>query len=858
MWHNTFAILALFVHYIIAVPTWPNSIDEIEDLMVLQTGYRSLGFASAVTPCSNSITNGFRIAAGFVRTAFHDVAAFDAAAGTGGLDASIGFECSAPFAEHNSGPAFAGAMAYYSSFFNSKASMADLIALGTYASVRSCGGPIIPMKAGRIDATGPGANSLPDVQDSKEVLVGRFAKMGFSPQEMIQLVACGHSLGGVHPGVNGKFNPQDPNAAAEAAKHGVQSFDSTDDVFDNKVATEYVSGTSKSLLVVGPAALNSDLRVFSADGNRTIRSMTDPDVFQGTCQTMFQKMLERVPSNVRLSDVIQPYDVKPGQLNFNVLDDGSLIFSGEIRVRTTDVGVSNVQLVYTDKSGASCDGCSIDTRLAGTADGFDDSFSFYGFSAKVDTISSFKVAVTTSSGEVRVFDNNGNGFKVNDGAFVQVSSSSLSGSELKVVVAVRDQSAQPQITLSTTTAFEFNRLPTVSKRSGSVSKICGGSQWSYYSATFTVSEADIISAKLDVSVGGVIVDGFRNINFPSSGTTPSCISSVSTTLSTSTRSSTTSSSSSTISSSTSLTSSSTTTSSTTTQSSTTQSFSFTNGTSTTSLTTLVSDTNATTTSSTLSSSTSSSLTTTTSESLAIESTSSFTTSSSTSTSGTKIDKPSSSSKTSSTSTSVSIPDWYNWEPSPSTSSSVSSGPGKSTTRVSTGKGSSTTNKGGYATPNVPNPKHDDAQAALSSVYESLANKPAPSGGTDGGNQNVEGLDLNIQIPDVKPTITGTTAVYTNTVVYVTTFANAQESANVNTGAGAAQTSGSGSKPTAGAGTPGVSESWESWSASASSGLSATATKSGPIAKFTGAADSLRSGGMVAGMVAAFGVAVIML
>lgn len=363
-----------------AAVTWPSPIDEIEDLMLLQSGYRARGFATAVIPCSKSYNQGFRAAAGFMRTAFQDVAAFDASTGLNGLDASIGFELQFT---NNNGPAFDMAMVYLHGFFNGKATMSDLIALSVYASVRSCGGPVLPVKAGRIDATGTGPNGLPDPADSRETLIGRFAKMGFSPQEMIQLVACGHTLGGVHPGIGSNFNPRDPAAVQQAVDGGVQTFDTGDASFDAKIAAEYSSGISRNPLVVGRTATNSDLRVFSVDNNATIRSMATANVFTGTCQTVLTKMLEKVPRAVQLSAVIQAYDVKPGYLNLNVVQNGAaLVFSGEIRVRTTTLSVSSVKLIYTGRAGDACTDCTITTTKGGAAAGFDDTFnvSCYHFS----------------------------------------------------------------------------------------------------------------------------------------------------------------------------------------------------------------------------------------------------------------------------------------------------------------------------------------------------------------------------------------------------------------------------------------------------------------------------------------------
>ena len=72
-----------------AAPTWPSPMDELEDIMLLNTGYRARGFAVAVTPCSFSAQVPGRVAAAeWVRTAFHDMATGNVFTGLGGLDAS--------------------------------------------------------------------------------------------------------------------------------------------------------------------------------------------------------------------------------------------------------------------------------------------------------------------------------------------------------------------------------------------------------------------------------------------------------------------------------------------------------------------------------------------------------------------------------------------------------------------------------------------------------------------------------------------------------------------------------------------------------------------------------------------------
>ncbi|KAH8674215.1 heme peroxidase [Xylariales sp. PMI_506] len=481
-----------------AAVTWPSSIDHIEDLMMLQTGYGAQKFANLVTPCSNTIIPGYRAAAGFLRTAFSDVSSYDAANAAGGMDASIGFELQGTYAVHNDGPTFNSSLAYLYSFFNSQASMADLLALSVYASVRSCGGPQIPFKTGRIDATVAGPDSLPDRADSKEVLVGRFAKMGFTPQQMIQLVACGHTLGGVH-----------------STTGTVQNFDTTPGNFDNIVVSQYVTGTTQNPLVVGPAALNSDSRVFGMD---------DPAVFQRVCQTVLQTMLEKVPRGVQLSDTITAYDVKPGKLNLDVIDGGmALLFSGEIRVKTTTEHVSSVSLIYQPRSGDTCDSCAITTTLLGTADGLDETFEFFGFSAQVPSITSFTVVVKKVSGAVTTYDNGGAGFPVNDAVFVQASASSYSGSSLKVIVAKRtSELGIPGTIVTTKSSWAFNNLPTLSSATQDMSLICSGPLYSFYTATMTLDPAQATSARLDITLGNTVVSAFRTINFASSGVVPTC------------------------------------------------------------------------------------------------------------------------------------------------------------------------------------------------------------------------------------------------------------------------------------------------------------------------------------------------
>lgn len=75
--------------------------------------------------------------------------------------------------------------------------VADLIAMGIVFAYPACGGPTIPFRMGRIDATSAGPPGVPEPQQELSSHIESFRRQGFSQSEMIGLVACGHTLGGV-------------------------------------------------------------------------------------------------------------------------------------------------------------------------------------------------------------------------------------------------------------------------------------------------------------------------------------------------------------------------------------------------------------------------------------------------------------------------------------------------------------------------------------------------------------------------------------------------------------------------------------------------------------------------------------
>lgn len=179
---------------------WPNAkTDLLETMLYEQEGFGAINSpASFIVPCEKvPFGTGRNGAAEWLRTAYHDMATADVAAGTGGIDASIGFEVNR---DENPGIGFNETLMNLAAFLTPRSSMADLIALGALFAANGCsnGNVEIPYRAGRVDATGPGPTGVPRPEQPLDEHISSFQKQGFTQEEMIGLVACGHTLGGVH------------------------------------------------------------------------------------------------------------------------------------------------------------------------------------------------------------------------------------------------------------------------------------------------------------------------------------------------------------------------------------------------------------------------------------------------------------------------------------------------------------------------------------------------------------------------------------------------------------------------------------------------------------------------------------
>ena len=209
--------------------------------------------------------------------------------------------------------------------------MSDLIALGAAMATGVCEGPQIPLRGGRIDATGPGPSGVPQAETDLKTTLATLKNAGFNQEDAIGLVACGHTMGGVH---HAQFPQVVPESAVSPQNlDGRIAWDDTVAKFDVNAAQQYVEGRSTDPLVTtSNVTVRSDLRLFASDGNATMRRLaSSPDTFRSTCANLFTRMIDTVPRGVRLTPFLDPSQVKYLNLSMNVDWSGKLTLSGSLR-----------------------------------------------------------------------------------------------------------------------------------------------------------------------------------------------------------------------------------------------------------------------------------------------------------------------------------------------------------------------------------------------------------------------------------------------------------------------------------------------------------------------------------------------
>ncbi|KAG7127574.1 WSC domain-containing protein like [Verticillium longisporum] len=514
------ALLVAVLGLTTADPTWPADTDELEEIMFQTTSTRSRKFADSVSPCTNQASGpGRHNAAEWLRTAFHDMATANTARGIGGIDASLQYELNNG---ENTGPGFGTTLTFMSPYMTKKSSMADLIALGVYISVRACGGPAVPFRAGRRDATTAGPVGVPQPQNAISIFRTQFDRMGFSPQEMIQVTACGHTIGGVH---SAEFPDIIP---AGTATNGQIALDSSVAVFDNKIVTEYLDGTTQNPLVVGRAiGLNkhSDFKVYNSDRNVTMQAMASAAAFNDVCKTVLQKMIDVVPPSVILTAPLEPYQVKPVGLQLTLSTQGTVIeLTGFIRIRTTNAPLTSIAGLTIDYKARNGDndcgssGCSFPLTVQGVGRGLDDSFAWFPIARNVPLasgISSFTVTVRRTDGTSTVYDNNGASYPIQDAVFLQRYQSCLlqSSGVTTLTAAVRNDRAELPVRaiISYKTTQTGSVVPALNTLTLDLTRGPCIGPYTLFSVSTTIPGGRSVEATFDI-LSGDRVDAFKKAN----------------------------------------------------------------------------------------------------------------------------------------------------------------------------------------------------------------------------------------------------------------------------------------------------------------------------------------------------------
>ena len=207
--------------------------------------------------------------------------------------------------------------------------------MGTVTSVGNCGGPRIPYRGGRVDATGPGPSGVPAPDTDLQTTLSFFANAGFSQADSIKLTACGHTLGSVHHG--GFPTVMDNSTVSPNNTQGAGHLDTTNAGFDIDVVNEYLEGSGQQggpLVTSFNESSRSDLRLYNSDGNATMEDLASGGTgeFFNTCIDLLGRMLNTVPSTVQLTNVVEPMEMKPVNVTFDISQTGAFMLKGVMRV----------------------------------------------------------------------------------------------------------------------------------------------------------------------------------------------------------------------------------------------------------------------------------------------------------------------------------------------------------------------------------------------------------------------------------------------------------------------------------------------------------------------------------------------
>ncbi|KAJ7810992.1 heme peroxidase [Mycena olivaceomarginata] len=418
------ALLASFAFFSLTLAAaWPNHvINELEHLLVDTDGFNDAGLQKAITPCTNYVSGsqllGRETAAQWVRVAFHDFSTADVESGTGGIDASIGFETLRP---ENSGSAMNDSLGFFAPFVNAHVSMADMIALSVVMSVGTCSAPTIriPLRGGRVDATQGGLFGVPEPETDIDTTLDQFSQAGFSQSDAIGLTVCGHTLGSVHHGGFPQVVPQ--SAVTPNNTGGGIHFDATPDVFDVDVLNEYLEWKGQRggpLVTTDNITVRSDLRLYLSDNNATLHGLAESSSkFISTCVSLLTRMINTTPASVQLTDIIEPQEIKPVNISLSVDTTGRALFSGYIRLLSTaSTSTDQVRITWTSRTGVSSPAFTTHANAVQTGNSIFGTTFYHFFNTSIDPaqgISAFEINVLRGQ-SAEVSSNGRGGYPIDD------------------------------------------------------------------------------------------------------------------------------------------------------------------------------------------------------------------------------------------------------------------------------------------------------------------------------------------------------------------------------------------------------------------------------------------------------------
>jgi hypothetical protein len=167
---------------------------------------------------------------------------------------------------------------------------------------------------------------------------------------------------------------------------------------DNNVVLEYLDiSTANPLIRNTNDTLNSDKRIFAVDNNKTMKKLADGAYFKSQCEAAFEKMLNLVPGDVTLSEPMVPADIRPYIETYELSADGSIEFSGRLRVRITPVTGSDANTLTASLIRSSPNGSAIPEIVAsraafkgGMSSGYlDESFQWFELSQTLNASQAF-------------------------------------------------------------------------------------------------------------------------------------------------------------------------------------------------------------------------------------------------------------------------------------------------------------------------------------------------------------------------------------------------------------------------------------------------------------------------------------